>query len=82
MQEDAHAYERYAVFVRQLESIVADLSPLGVGNAQRFVTTTIGVPLFLDLNASEKRVEGEVAEGQDELRRVCHEQSAEVGKLD
>lgn len=72
MEDDTHAYERDAVFVRQLEPVVADLLSLRVGNAQRLVRTAIGVPLFLNLDACEKRVEGEVAKGQYELRRVRH----------
>lgn len=72
MQYDTHAYERDAVLVRQLESVVADLLSLRVGNAQRLVRTAIGVPLFLNLDAGEERVEGEVAKGQDELRSVRH----------
>jgi hypothetical protein len=80
MEDNAYTYERNAVLVRQLKSIVADLFPLRIGNAQRLVTATIRGPLLLNLNASEKRIEGEVANGKNQLRRVHHEQSAEVGK--
>lgn len=82
MEKYAHAYERNAVLVWQLEPVVADLSTLWAGDAQGFVRTAVRVPLLLNLDAGEKRVEGEVAKGQDELGRVRHEQGAEVGELD
>lgn len=81
-KEDTHTYERDAVLVRKLESVVADLFSFRVGNTQGFVGTAVGVPLLLDLDACEERVEGEVAEGQDELGRVRHEQRAQVGESD
>lgn len=63
MEEKTHADERNAVFVRQLEAVVADLLSFRVGNAQGLVRTAVRVPLFFDLYASEERVEGEVAKG-------------------